>query len=161
MENFKNLNPKARYSLLITAIITNIIIFAILLGIKNALEYFKFGNPVMFWFKVIYFIAIAYMALNIILEPTLGYKIYKYRINDESIETKDGIIFQNHTIIPIRRMQQITIDQGPINKILGLANLQITTAGSELIIYCIDIEEAKMLSSVLGEKINLFAQKGV
>ncbi|MGP1556983.1 PH domain-containing protein, partial [Peptostreptococcus stomatis] len=94
------------------------------------------------------------LGLCLILEPTLGYKRHLYRINDESIDIIKGVFFIEHTVIPIRRMQQIDISIGPINKLFNLADISITTGGGVASIDFLPLDQADLLAENLKKKIN-------
>ena len=84
----------------------------------------------------------------------MGYKRHLYRINDESIDIITVVFFIEHTVIPIRRMQQIDISIGPINKLFNLADISITTGGGVASIDFLPLDQADLLAENLKKKIN-------
>lgn len=157
--DFKRLDPKARYSMIISSIIFLMIISAILFAIKFVLSHYNVPKPIVFWYDAIAIIAVLFQVLFVFLKPTIGYKRHRYRINDESIETVTGIFNISHEIVPIRRMQQINVEQGPINRIFNLATIEIVTAGSSQTIDFIPVHLADEISTKLKFEINDFATK--
>nr|WP_314279031.1 PH domain-containing protein [uncultured Peptostreptococcus sp.] len=153
-ENYNRLPSKARYSMLIGSIIGLGIGLIVLVSIWQVLHIFKIPQAVYFWYKCIGGLIIACLLLDLILSPSLGYHRYLYRINDESIDIIKGIFFIEHTVIPIRRMQQVDIVTGPINKFFKLVDISITTAGGVASIDYIPLDQADILVENLKKKIN-------
>lgn len=154
---FKRLDPKARYSMITSSSIFLIILVIILSSIKYTLSYFNIPKPIIFWYNSLAIVSIFFQILFIILKPTIGYRRHKYRINKESIEKITGIFSISHEIIPIRRMQQINIEQGPINRFFNLSTIEIVTAGSSQSIDFLLIDDANKIAENLKSEINKFA----
>lgn len=151
---YNKIPSKARYSMIVGNIIGLAIAIIILVSVWKILNIFPIPRPVFFWYKCLGGLIIGYLVLLLVLEPSLGYKRHLYRINDESIDIVKGIFFIDHTIIPIRRMQQVDISVGPINKLFGLADISITTAGGVAAIEYLPSDQADMLAEKLKKEIN-------
>ena len=147
--DYNSLPAKARYSMIIGNLLGLAIALAILISVWKILHIFPIPRPVFFWYKCIGGLVIAYIILLLVLEPSLGYKRHQYRINDESIDIIKGIF-----LIPIRRMQQVDISMGPINKFFKLADISITTGGGVASIDFIPLDQAELLVDNLKNKIN-------
>lgn len=93
-------------------------------------------------------------ALILFFIPNLRYKRYKYIITDDKIEIIEGAIFIEKTIVPIERIHQISVKQGPINRIYGLSKVTVSTAGSNAEINFLNVSEADKISENLKNKIN-------
>lgn len=158
---FQELNKKARYSM----IIGDVLVLAISMGITTIGRYYLFTiyfpEALKTVVNTIYFLLNGIFALNIIYEPTIAFKRHKYKISENSIETITGIYAIKHTIIPIRRLQQIDIKEGMINRIFGLVDINLVTAGESSKIEFIEKEKAELIVTMLTEKINEFAKKQV
>ena len=59
----------------------------------------------------------------------LAYDNFGYQIGDEVITVKSGAVIKRNTSIPYGRVQNVDIVQGIVSQMLGLADLQIQTAG--------------------------------
>lgn len=59
----------------------------------------------------------------------LSYQNYRYQLQDDQIVIERGIIWKRHVSIPYSRVQNLDIIRGPIARWLGLADIQIQTAG--------------------------------
>lgn len=156
-KEYTPLNPKARFSMIISSIVFSTIAFTILFIVRGILLLFKVPNPVIFCFNAIILLGVVIAISELILSPTIRYNRYRYRINEESVECIRGVLFLNHDIIPIRRMQQVNITQGPINKLFNLSDIEVITAGSSLKIDYLTTEDANIIAEKLKNDINEFA----
>ena len=91
--------------------------------------------------------------LVFIIYPPLEYRQWGYYIGEDRVEIEHGIIFINKTVIPIIRIQNITISQGPVNIKFGLFDVQIYTASDNFKIPCLDKDTADKIASGLKEGI--------
>jgi len=66
--------------------------------------------------------------IGIILYPIIEYKQWRYAITEDKVEIRHGIFFITTTVIPIIRVQHITISRGPIYRKLGLSAVKIFLA---------------------------------
>ena len=59
----------------------------------------------------------------------LSYDNFGYQIGDDVIIIESGVVVRRHVSIPYGRIQNVDIVRGPIAQLMGLADLQIQTAG--------------------------------
>jgi len=83
--------------------------------------------------------------------PEVFYRRYRYRIDDDKAEVRRGILVITHSLVPIERIHQVQVARGPINRIFGLANVVITTAGGVTTLEFLDEETAEGIASKLNE----------
>ena len=86
-----------------------------------------------------------------IVGPEIFYRRYRYRIDDEKAEIRRGIITISHSMVPIERIHQVEVSKGPINRMFGLANVVITTAGGVTTLEFLDEDTAESIASRLNE----------
>ncbi|MBK1813254.1 PH domain-containing protein [Clostridium sp. YIM B02505] len=98
-------------------------------------------------------IIIGLLLLNTIVYPKLEYKQWTYSVTKDKIEFSEGIYWVKTVVIPIVRVQHIKINQGPINRSFGLADLQIFTAGGAHKIPNIEMAKAEEISEFLKDKV--------
>ncbi|SFC68959.1 PH domain-containing protein [Clostridium uliginosum] len=91
--------------------------------------------------------------IDAVIYPLLEYKQWIYEVTSDKIDFTEGIFTIKRTIIPIIRIQHIKVNQGPINSKLGLADIEIFTAGGEHKIPNIEIKVAEDISEYLNKKI--------
>lgn len=59
----------------------------------------------------------------------LGYEMHWYMVTDRSLRIREGVTRVREMTLSFANIQQITVRQGPLQRLLGLADVVITTAG--------------------------------
>jgi len=62
--------------------------------------------------------------------PMLSYNHASFQLGQERLEIRRGVLWQKVIAIPRNRVQHIDVNQGPIERRLGLGHLVIHTAGT-------------------------------
>jgi len=75
-------------------------------------------------------IGVILIAIFYIIFAILSYQNYRYEFTTEGFKKEYGVIYKRYVSIPYERIQNIDVHQGIIARLLGLADLQIQTAGS-------------------------------
>lgn len=92
--------------------------------------------------------------INLIVYPEIEYRQWSYCLTADRIEIKKGIIFHSTTIIPITRIQHVTVSEGPFARLYSLAKVDITTAGSTSEIDGLAAETARELCERMKNAVN-------
>jgi len=88
-----------------------------------------------------------------------SYKAYFYKgyiLRSRDLLYKSGIFFKSIVAIPFNRVQHSEINQGIIDRKLGMASLSIFTAGgssSDLTISGLSLTNAHKLKEIIGHKV--------
>lgn len=53
-----------------------------------------------------------------------------YRLSDRELEVSSGILFQKLVSVPFARMQLVEVTAGPLERLLGIAGVQLHTASA-------------------------------
>jgi uncharacterized protein len=61
---------------------------------------------------------------------TRRWRGWSWRLTDTAVELRSGVITRRHVVIPHFRVQQIDVLEGPLERLLGLATLTVTTASA-------------------------------
>lgn len=154
---YKSLDEKGKVCMKMTALICLIITIVILLIGGGAVLYFGYKDCINIYL-IVSGILIFLELINIFIFTNIRYKRYKYLINDEKIEVIEGLFWVTRTIIPIERLHQIVLNEGPVDKKYGLVNLKIVTAGGSVKIAFIPKEEGVEITELLKNKINNIAR---
>ena len=101
------------------------------------------------WLAVIFVILLVYSAIG----PFVFYKRYRYRMDEDKIEVRRGILYITHLLVPVERVHQVDVRVGPINRIFGLADVGITTAGGEVSLQFLEEGVAEGIATALNDKI--------
>jgi membrane protein YdbS with pleckstrin-like domain len=62
--------------------------------------------------------------------PPARYRRWRWRLTPLGLELSRGVLVRYHDAVPYFRIQQIDIVQGPLDRLLKLATLQVTTASA-------------------------------
>ena len=148
----KGLNPKY-----ITVLLFNFSLLLILvIGGFSALFYFKqeaFSNTV--WMAILVGIVLFLVGLVVFTKFSFHKKGYAFREHDAIY--KSGLISETTTIIPFNRVQHVALHQGFISRKLGLASVELFTAGgssSDLEIPGLLLADAQLIKNLVSQKIN-------
>jgi uncharacterized protein len=121
---FEKLDPAyKKVNIYITAIIFAIILVAYLIvGIFVGV---LFQFPWLLLFGAVWSILTGLF----ILLAVKGYDYEGFAVREKDILYQSGIFFRSTLIIPFNRVQHCEIEHGPIDRIFGLAELSLFTAG--------------------------------
>lgn len=93
------------------------------------------------------------LTVYLIVAPSVYYRRYRYRMDDDKVEVRKGIITITHDMVPIERVHQVNVSRGPINRRYGLANVLVTTAGGTVSLNYLEEDLAESIATKLNEKI--------
>ena len=148
----KGLNPKY-----ITVLLFNFSLLLILvIGGFSTLFYFKqdaFSNTI--WMAILVGLVLFLAGLVVFTKFSFQKKGYAFRTHDAIY--KSGIIVETTTIIPFNRVQHVALHQGFISRKLGLATIELFTAGgstSDLQIPGLLLADAQKIKELIAKKIN-------
>lgn len=120
------LHPNYKLLMRIGAVILGFVILAAGLVIDGALQAEEVPIP----FGVLTGLATLLALFIIIRIPLARYNARGYQISRDRLRVVRGIMWHSDTIVPFGRIQHIDVDQGPIERALGLATMTLHTAGS-------------------------------
>ena len=148
----KGLNPKY-----ITVLLFNFSLLLILvIGGFSTLFYFKqdaFSNTI--WMAILVGLVLFLAGLVVFTKFSFQKKGYAFREHDAIY--KSGLISETTTIIPFNRVQHVALHQGFISRKLGLASVELFTAGgssSDLEIPGLLLADAQIIKNLVSQKIN-------
>ncbi len=86
---------------------------------------FLFGKPTVAGVLLLFPLAIT------VFIGMVRYFTFWYRIEGRELVTRQGILERTERHIPLERVQDIRIEQGPLHRILGVADVYVETAGGK------------------------------
>jgi len=89
-------------------------------------------NTVPIFNTIKWIISLGFILLFIIISyvwARLSWHFWRYQLTKDSYRSERGVIFKRYTSIPYERIQNVDIYRGILDRILGLSDLQIHTAG--------------------------------
>lgn len=111
------------------------------------------------WAMIVAIVVLAFCVFELLINPYIRYNRYKYYIDDECIDIVEGLIYIERNIVPIERLHKIAVIRGPIDRMLGLGKVQVTTAGGDVTIRFLEIEKAEKIAESLKHRINQIASE--
>ncbi|MEX2626362.1 MAG: PH domain-containing protein [Ilumatobacteraceae bacterium] len=58
------------------------------------------------------------------------YRVWRYRFTDDGLELRYGVLWKRASAMPYRRLQQVDVQQGPLERRLGLSSMQLRSAAA-------------------------------
>jgi membrane protein YdbS with pleckstrin-like domain len=150
---YQKLDSRILTSWRIVRLISLVIIGAILIVGLIIMSRVAFLEAYVIYGYIVAGIIIIYMLLGLFLYPAIEYRQWGYIISDDRVEIRHGIFLIKITVIPIVRIQHITISQGPINRRLGISTINVHTASGVFSIEGISSEEASSMAEMLKAKL--------
>ncbi|HEK9099789.1 PH domain-containing protein [Bacillus pfraonensis] len=124
------------------------------ISILVILAYLFFMIKFNWWAWILYVLiglTVVYTPFDYFIFPKIRQRYYSYRLNDEELEIQHGMFTVKRVLVPMIRVQHVTIEQGPIMRKHGLAELQISTAATSHSIPGLKMREAEQLKRQIGE----------
>lgn len=148
---FEKLDPAYKK----VSIYITVIIFVIILMVYLIVGIFV---EVLYQFPWILLAGVGWSALTglFILLAAKGYDYEGYAVREKDILYKSGIFFRSTLIIPFNRVQHCEIEHGPVDRLFGLAELSLFTAGgssSDLSIPGLNQEKASALKNFITNRV--------
>ena len=81
------------------------------------------------------------------------YQRFEYELTDGSLDIVSGVVSRRNREIPISRVQNVDISRNVVQRLLGLAQIDLETAGgssTEASLKCVSEAEAQRLQSEIG-----------
>ncbi len=158
---YKSLPCTARRVIFLGELINFFIIIALNTGLYFLLHAFNLPHIVYIIFYILAGLFLFFALLNLLLKPTIGFQYYRYAISDDRITVRYGVLTRTEETLPMRRLQKVTVDAGPILRLFKLADIEIYSAGGSLTISKLPQDEAALIADQLTQTINDMVDAGV
>ena len=157
LPKFEEVQLKGLHPKYINVLLFNfLLLFILIIGGFSTLFYFKkdaFSNST--WILILVGILVFHAGLIVFTKLSFNKKGYAFREHDTIY--KSGLISETTTIIPFNRVQHVALHQGFISRKLGLASIELFTAGgssSDLEIPGLLLADAQIIKNLVSQKIN-------
>lgn len=100
-------------------------------------------------------IAIAFATMAVFTFAIIQWAKYRYRLVDEKLGIRQGLIFKNAHEIPLNKIQNVRLEQPLYFRPLGLFSLVVETAGSkkdEAVLSAVNYRQAMQLKKLLFQR---------
>lgn len=135
-----------RWNALLNCVILLIISLAMLIGkifAPKGMQIFLLITSVIFFVLAIFALLIEMLLIN------YHWNFWTYYIDEQQVELHHGFFFRKQIIIPIARMQNVTLKQGPILQLKDLQKVIVETAAGASDIAGIKNDEAMNLKKLI------------
>ncbi len=82
------------------------------------------------WLTVTLIISVAAGVLQVVVEPQWRYRVHHWEATQDAVFTRSGWIRQEWRVAPVSRIQTVDTKRGPLEQLLGLATVTVTTASA-------------------------------
>jgi uncharacterized protein len=83
--------------------------------------------------------------------PGVRYRRWRYEVRDEEIDIQHGTFVVKRTLVPIRRVQHVETETGPLQDLFDLASVAFHTAAGETEIPALGLGEAARVRARIAE----------
>jgi membrane protein YdbS with pleckstrin-like domain len=83
--------------------------------------------------------------------PAVLWNRWRYEIREEELDLRHGLLTVKRTLVPIRRVQHVETESGPLQNRFGLATVSVHTAAGATKIPALDQGEAEAVRRRVGE----------
>jgi membrane protein YdbS with pleckstrin-like domain len=96
-------------------------------------------------------VAVLLAVVAVVVVPAVRWRRWAYEIRDEEIELRHGTFVARRTLVPIRRVQHVDSEQGPLQGSFGLAAVTFHTAAGKVSIPALGVSEADRVRRRVAE----------
>jgi uncharacterized protein len=82
------------------------------------------------WLTITLIISGAAGVVQAIVEPQWRYRVHHWETTQDAVFTRSGWIRQEWRVAPVSRIQTVDTKRGPLEQLLGLATVTVTTASA-------------------------------
>ncbi len=150
-DGYRRLDRKCMLSMYIGHALSYAVLLAIYFAVRTYAEGFLGPYYDLVGYGLVFILAIT--LVYIAVAPPVFYARYRYRITKDRVDVRYGVLVIRHILVPIERVHQVEIARGPINNLLDLADVTITTAGGEASIRYLEVDEAEKVADQLNDLI--------
>ena len=104
--------------------------------------------------KIISAVLLVIVLLQATVSPYYRFHRYRYSINEEFIDIREGYITVERNIVPLERLHKMQTIRGPIDRMFKVAKVVVTTAGGDVVLRFVEEEKAEFIAENLGKRIN-------
>lgn len=89
-----------------------------------------FADPPPSWLKYTLIASVVVAVAHVVVAPQWRYRVHRWEANPEAVVTRSGWLNQEWRIAPLSRIQTVDTKRGPLEQLLGLATVTVTTASA-------------------------------
>lgn len=147
---YEKLSKRALGCMYVATALASVIALAVI-GAVNWLWFFPKDMDML---KAVSLALVILTLFDALASPYFRYHRYRYSINEECIDIKEGYLFVKRNIVPIERLHKLQTLKGPIDQMFKVAKVVVTTAGGDVTIRFLEEEKAEQIAENLRGRIN-------
>lgn len=89
-----------------------------------------FGDPGPGWLHGTLVVTAVLGVLDVVIQPQWRYRVHRWEATGDAVCTRTGWFNQEWRVAPVSRIQTVDTKRGPLEQLLGLATVTITTASA-------------------------------
>ncbi len=90
-------------------------------------------------------------AVAVAVVPGLRHRRWRYEVRDEEVDLQHGTVVVRRTLVPIRRVQHVDTQTGPLQGSFELSTVAFHTAAGAVAIPALDAGEAERVRARVAE----------
>ncbi|MEO8816396.1 MAG: PH domain-containing protein [Mycobacterium sp.] len=94
------------------------------------------------------------LLVSVVVAPLWRYRVHRWDISPQAVYTRTGWLVQERRIAPISRVQTVDTYRGPLDRILGLSNVRVTTASSAGAVHIVALD-APVADRIVAQLTNI------
>lgn len=99
-------------------------------------------HPAWVWLVAPIAVAAAVLLAKALIEPWWRYSVHRWEIGDRATYASSGWLVREWRVAPTSRIQTVDAVRGPLEQLLGLSTLRVTTASSYGAIRIVGLDRA-------------------
>lgn len=131
-DQFWKVDPRSIQAERISSLIFSaVLFFAALIGL--GILWLGQGSFNTIWIVVAVTAAAILLVLFVlaIFWPSLSYRWASWRLDEEGLEIRRGVLWRHRITVPLGRVQHADVSQGPLQRQFGIGTLTVHTAGTQ------------------------------
>lgn len=109
------------------------------------------------WLTLVLVVVAAATVVTLFVEPYWRYDVHRWEHTDEAVYGLTGWVVREWRVAPISRIQTVDAVRGPIEQVLGLSTLRVTTASSRGAIDIVGLD--KQTAEEAAERLTTITQR--
>lgn len=114
-------------------------------------------EPARVWLLPVLVLAVLLLVLHAVVAPRWRYAVHRWETTDEAVYALTGWYVREWRVAPLSRVQTVDAVRGPLEQLLGLATLRVTTASSSGAVKIVGLEHA--LAAETAERLTAVTEK--
>lgn len=95
-------------------------------------------------------VPVALLVAELLAQP-VRYRLWWYSVDAEELTLQHGWPFTRETVVPMVRVQHVSVSHGPLARYFRLADLRVSTAAGTVEIPSLDREQAERIRQQVAE----------